>query len=130
MPVQPRNAMCSCAWAMPGKPAGVSSPPTRKFVSTVTTGARALRRMTTRMPFGRVALRAVPPAAGGGAASVRALWVAAAGYAVEAVDAEAAEVARVVGAGATVVTAAGAARVAAPARAASHGGSGIFLKFT
>jgi hypothetical protein len=66
------------------------------------------------MPFGRVALRAVPPAAGGGAAPALALWVAAAGYAVEAVDAEAA----------------GVARVAAPARAASNGGSEIFLKFT
>ena len=28
-PAQPRNAMCSCACAMPGKPGGVSLPPTR-----------------------------------------------------------------------------------------------------
>src|ERR1700677_3697067 len=55
MPVQPRNAMCSSAWADPGKPGGVSSPPTLKFSSTVTTGARALRTMTTCKPLDRVA---------------------------------------------------------------------------
>src|SRR5277367_3486528 len=55
MPVQPRKAMCSRAWADPGKPAGVSSPPTLKFSSTVTTGASALRTMTTCKPLERVA---------------------------------------------------------------------------
>src|ERR1700678_4493315 len=55
MPVQPRKAMCSSAWAEPGKPGGVSSPPTLKFNSTVTTGARALRTMTTCKPLERVA---------------------------------------------------------------------------
>src|SRR5271156_6088936 len=51
MPVQPRKAMCSKAWADPGKPGGVSSPPTLKFSSTATTGARALRTMTTCKPL-------------------------------------------------------------------------------
>src|ERR1700679_2367684 len=55
MPVQPRNAMCSSAWADPGKPGGVSSPPTLKFSSTVTTGASALRTMTTCKPLVSVA---------------------------------------------------------------------------
>src|SRR6202012_4485185 len=55
MPVQPRKAMCSNACADPGKPAGVSSPPTLKFSSTVTTGASSLRTMTTCKPLGRVA---------------------------------------------------------------------------
>src|SRR5271154_1945079 len=55
MPVQPRKAMCSRAWADPGKPAGVSSPPTLKFSSTVTTGASALRTMITCKPLERVA---------------------------------------------------------------------------
>src|ERR1700723_409842 len=55
MPVQPRNAMCSSAWADPGKPGGVSSPPTLKFSSTVTTGASALRTMTTCKPLESVA---------------------------------------------------------------------------
>src|ERR1700730_9275450 len=55
MPVQPRKAICSSAWADPGKPGGVSSPPTLKFSSTVTTGASALRTMTTCSPLERVA---------------------------------------------------------------------------
>src|SRR5579859_1419768 len=55
MPVQPRKAMCSRAWADPGKPAGVSSPPTLKFSSTVTTGASALRTTITCKPLERVA---------------------------------------------------------------------------
>jgi hypothetical protein len=42
---------------MPGNPAGVSLPPTRKFASTVTTGANVLRMMTTRIPLGSVARR-------------------------------------------------------------------------
>jgi hypothetical protein len=37
----------------PGKPGGVSSPPTLKFSSTVTTGASALRTMTTCKPLDR-----------------------------------------------------------------------------
>src|SRR5271156_1263318 len=55
MPVQPRKAMCSSAWAEPGKPGGVSSPPTLKFNSTVTTGARVLCTMTTCRPLESVA---------------------------------------------------------------------------
>src|ERR1700722_7836739 len=55
MPVQPRKAMCSSAWAEPGKPGGVSSPPTLKFNSTVTTGASALCTITTCKPLERVA---------------------------------------------------------------------------
>src|ERR1700760_3785285 len=55
MPVQPRKAMCSSAWAEPGNPGGVSSPPTLKLSSTVTTGASALRTITTCSPLGRVA---------------------------------------------------------------------------
>src|ERR1700683_669147 len=55
MPVQPRNAMCSSALADPGKPGGVSSPPTLKFSSTVTPGAKALRTMTTCKPLESVA---------------------------------------------------------------------------
>src|SRR5580704_1779370 len=47
--------MCSSAWAEPGKPGGVSSPPTLKFSSTVTTGASALRTMTTCKPLDSVA---------------------------------------------------------------------------
>src|SRR5580658_1248002 len=57
MPVQPRKAMCSCACAMPGNPGGVSLPPTRKFISTVTTGASVLRKMMTRIPFASVSSR-------------------------------------------------------------------------
>src|ERR1700677_1899092 len=55
MPVQPRKAMCSSAWAEPGKPGGVSSPPTLKFNSTVTTGASVLCTITTCKPLERVA---------------------------------------------------------------------------
>src|SRR5580692_1641759 len=57
MPAQPRKAMCSCACAMPGNPGGVSFPPTRKFISTVTTGASVLRKMMTRIPFASVSSR-------------------------------------------------------------------------
>ncbi len=40
----------------PRNPVGVSSAPTSTFISTVTTGARAFGRMTTRRPLASVAL--------------------------------------------------------------------------
>src|SRR5271168_3444495 len=69
MPVQPRKAICSCACARPGNPGGVSLPPTRKFISTVTTGASVLRKIMTRIPFDSVSSRrsATPMAVAGGA---------------------------------------------------------------
>src|ERR1700722_5545958 len=68
---------------MPGNPGGVSSPPTWKFISTVTTGARAFGTTTTCMPFASVSFRMFGSAAAGrphaaarirSAASAHALW--------------------------------------------------------